>query len=145
MRIVHDLLNADLDVPEPLVVTVGAFDGVHLGHQQVIRQVVSWAHDSTRPATAGLLTFEPLPREVLNHRAAPGRLTTSEQKLALIEQLDIDIAFILRFDRALATMSPEQFVRVVLVEKLKIAGIVLGHDYRFGANGAGNYDNMLAL
>jgi riboflavin kinase/FMN adenylyltransferase len=150
MRVVHDLLNADFEMQERLIVTVGSFDGVHLGHRQVISEVVRWARGSARESgarlvTPGLLTFDPLPREVLYPHAFPGLLTTTGRKLEIIEQLGIEIVFVLEFDEALARMPAERFVQGILVEKLKIEGIVVGHDCRFGAGGAGDYEKMAKL
>lgn len=150
MKIVRDLIRSNVGVPERLIVTVGAFDGVHLGHQRVIKEVVDWAQQLTdagsgQTAVPGLLTFEPHPREVLNPQTVPGLLTTPERKLELIAELGIAIAFILKFDKTLAKMSAERFARDVLVKKLRIEAIVLGHDYRFGAKGAGDYDTMVEL
>ena len=72
-------------------------------------------------------------------------MTTTERKLELLEELDIELAFVLSFDMALARMSPEQFVRTVLVERLRVNAVVVGHDWRFGAGGAGDHDKIEAL
>jgi len=150
MRVVHDLLNAGFEMQERLIVTVGSFDGVHLGHRQVISEVVQWARKSAQesgdePVIPGLLTFNPLPREALHPSTFPGLLTTTERKLELIQQIGIEIVFVLAFDNALAEVPPELFVRDILVEKLGIEGIVVGHDCRFGARGAGDYEKMAEL
>jgi riboflavin kinase/FMN adenylyltransferase len=150
MRVTRDLLSADFKMSERLILTVGSFDGVHVGHQQVISEVVHWARKSApesgaRSVKPGLLTFDPLPREVLYPHTFPGLLTATERRLELIEQLGVEIAFVLAFDKALADMSAECFVKSILVEKLAIEGIVVGHDCRFGAGAAGDYEEMAEL
>ncbi len=150
MRIVHDLLNADVEIAERLIVTVGSFDGVHLGHQQVINKVVDRARELAQnrgkgAVAPGLLTFDPVPREIFHSDTFPGLLTTTEQRLELIERLGIEIAFVLAFDKTLAEMPAERFGRSVFVEKLGIEGVVVGHDCRFGAGGAGDYEKMVEL
>ena len=150
MRIVRDLLNEEVEILQRLVVTVGVFDGVHLGHQQVIQRVIEWTHDLAdsldgQPAASGVVTFDPVPRQVLHPETAPGLLTTTERKLELLEELGIELAFVLAFDDTLARMSPEQFVWRVLVEKLRVSAVVVGHDWRFGAGGAGDHDKIEEL
>jgi len=150
MKIVRDLLNEEVEVSQRLVVTVGVFDGVHLGHQQVIQRVVEWAHELAdtadgEPVAPCVVTFDPVPRQVLHPETAPGLLTTTERKLELLEELGIELAFVLAFDSALARMSPQQFVDAVLVEKLRVGAVVVGHDWRFGAGGAGDHDKIEEL
>src|SRR5580704_10172435 len=90
------------------VVTVGNFDGVHLGHQELLRNVRKRAADSGD--VSAVLTFYPHPAQVLRPAQAPALLMTLEQRLTAIEQMGIDAAFVLRFDAQLAAMSAEDFV-----------------------------------
>jgi riboflavin kinase/FMN adenylyltransferase len=93
----------------------------------------------------GVVTFDPVPAQVLYPETIPGLLTRTDYKLRLLEQLGIQFAFVLAFDEVLAEMSPEQFVRKVFLEKLRIEGVVVGHDWRFGSGGTGDRDAMVSL
>lgn len=108
------------------VVCVGNFDGVHLGHQWVIRRAL----DSGLPVT--LVTFEPHPREYFDGDGAPPRLTSLREKLLLMQQAGLRQVLALPFRRALATLSPEAFVKQVLVDGLGAARVLVGEDFRFG-------------
>lgn len=150
MRVFRDLFNDETEVPQHLVVTVGVFDGVHLGHKQVIRQVVDWARELAavgkgESVSPGVVTFDPVPRQVLHPETAPELLTTTERKLELLAQIGIEVAFLIVFDKAIAGMSPQQFVETVLVERLGVDALVAGHDWRFGAGAAGDHDKIEEL
>jgi riboflavin kinase/FMN adenylyltransferase len=131
-------------------VTIGVFDGVHLGHQRVIEELVKYAgelggSESQAPVVPAVVTFDPVPAQVLYPETFPGLLTETDYKLQLMEGLGIQLVFVLVFDRGLADMSPEQFVRQVLVEKLRTEGVVVGHDWRFGSSGTGDHNEITAL
>jgi riboflavin kinase/FMN adenylyltransferase len=150
MRVVQDLLHTDTEIAQRLVVTIGVFDGVHLGHQRVIEELVAYARELGEPvgqvpAVPAVVTFDPVPAQVLYPETFPGLLTETDYKLQLLEGLGIQLVFVLVFDRALAEMSPEPFVRGVLVEKLRAEGVVVGHDWRFGSGGAGDHNEITAL
>lgn len=125
------------------VVTVGNFDGVHLGHQELLRNV------RERAARAGdvsaVLTFYPHPAQVLRPIQAPTLLMTIEQRLAAIEQMGIDAAFVLRFDARLAAMSAEDFVSRFLVEAMRARSVLVGGNFRFGHRQAGDVALLAAL
>jgi riboflavin kinase/FMN adenylyltransferase len=115
---------------------VGVFDGVHLGHQAVIEKAVEdAAATGTVPA---VLTFDPHPDTVLCPRSAPALLTTRGEKLSLLRGLGVGLTVIASFDTALAETPPEVFVGEVLVGKLRAQTVVVGEDWRFGAQGAGS-------
>ena len=92
----------------PVTLTVGSFDGVHLGHVEVIRKTVGAARDEG--AAPALITFEPHPRCVLDPANCPQSITTLQEKLALLESHGIEHAIVLRFDRALSSLSPQEFI-----------------------------------
>jgi riboflavin kinase/FMN adenylyltransferase len=117
------------------VVTVGTFDGVHLGHQQVIKEVVSRARRSGRKSV--LVTFEPHPLEVVNPPAAPPLLTASSERREILAQSELDAAVFLRFNREMAQLSPEDFVRF-LIERFGMKELVVGHDHGFGQGRKGD-------
>jgi len=114
---------------------VGSYDGVHLGHLDVIRRTVSAAKESAAQPT--LITFEPHPRCVLDPANCPQSITTLQEKLALIEAAGIEHAVVLRFDRALSALSPQEFVdRLGAVMGLR--RWVIGFDFAFGRERKGN-------
>ncbi|MGV8839493.1 MAG: bifunctional riboflavin kinase/FAD synthetase [Bauldia sp.] len=120
-------------VPEShrgLVLAMGNFDGVHRGHQALV--AAAQAEAATRGRRAGVLTFEPHPRTVLRPDAPTFRLATSDSRCRILGALGLDAVVELRFDTALAALAPEAFVREILVDRLGIAGIVVGEDFRFG-------------
>jgi len=118
----------------PVALTIGSFDGVHLGHLDVIRHMI----DSARSVDAqpALITFEPHPRCVLDPANCPQSITTLQEKLALIESAGIAHAIVLRFDRELASLSPQEFVdRLATVMELRTW--VIGYDFAFGRGRTG--------
>jgi len=119
----------------PVALTIGSFDGVHLGHVDVIRHVIECARSvDAQPA---LITFEPHPRCVLDPANCPQSITTLQEKLALVEAAGIDHAIVLRFDRELASLSPQEFVdRLATVMELRTW--VIGYDFAFGRGRTGS-------
>ncbi len=117
------------------VVSLGVFDGVHLGHAELIRRVVDRAHD--RRATPALVTFDRDPTAVLSHRAQPA-ITSLEHKLRLFRQMGVGLCLVVRFTADLARMSAEQFARRVLHGALGAQLVVVGQDCRFGHNRRGD-------
>ena len=117
-------------------VTIGNFDGVHLGHQQVLRKL----HDRARleNLTSAVLTFHPHPARLLRPTEAPALLETLEQRLAAISALGIEAIFVLPFDVALANLAPEEFVRHYLVDAMRAQAVLIGANFRFGHRQAGD-------
>ena len=119
----------------PVTLTVGSFDGVHLGHVDVIRRTVAAAvADGAQPA---LMTFEPHPRCVLDPANCPQSVTTLQEKLAVVESLGIEHAIVIRFDRALAALSPQKFADL-LASAMDVRRWVIGFDFAFGRERLGN-------
>jgi len=129
------LLRGTRVVPKDLrggIVTIGSFDGVHRGHQTLIARTLERARAEGRPAL--IVSFEPMPREFLSPDTAPARLTNFRERWRLFEQAGLDAFVLLRFDDALRQLSGEAFLKL-LTEDLGVAGIVVGHDFRFGRHG----------
>ena len=118
------------------VLTVGNFDGIHLGHQKILRGVVERARKTN--ALAAAVTFDPHPLKVLRPTEAPPLVATLAQRLAGLEQMGLDAALVLRFDLELSRVSPEEFVREILVEKLTVGAVLVGANFRFGHRQAGD-------
>jgi riboflavin kinase / FMN adenylyltransferase len=117
-------------------ITIGNFDGVHLGHREILRRVVERARVENLLAT--VVTFDPHPLRVLRPDEAPLLLLTLEQRLAEIQRLGIDAALVLRFDAELARLSPREFVEQIVVGTLRTKAMLLGENFRFGHRGAGD-------
>lgn len=135
MQVVRDL---DLLHKPPCrtVLTIGNFDGVHLGHREIFRRVVDKAHELK--GTAVVVTFEPHPLRLLAPEKAPLQLNTPEEKVRLLAASCIDLLVVLAFTRQLAEMSAEAFVRDILVGKLGVKHLIVGYDYAFGRNRQGD-------
>jgi riboflavin kinase / FMN adenylyltransferase len=124
-----------------VTLTVGSFDGVHLGHVDVIRRTVAAAAaDGAQPA---LMTFEPHPRCVLDPANCPPSITTLQEKLALIEALGIEHAIVIRFDKALSSLSPQEFIDI-LAPVMEVRRWVVGFDFAFGSQRRGNAEWLRA-
>lgn len=140
-------LFRDLDggplCPEGSVVCIGAFDGLHAGHRALVGRAVERARALGLPAVA--VGFEPLPREFFSPAVPPPRLQLPRAKLAGFHGLGIDLLGLLRFNAAMAAVSPEDFVRRLLVGRLRAREVWVGPDFRFGRARAGNLDLLTAM
>jgi riboflavin kinase/FMN adenylyltransferase len=125
------------------VLTIGNFDGVHLGHQAVIKQLSSYASDIDLPAV--VLTFEPQPLEYFSPETAPARLSSFREKISWLKEYDIERVICLRFQHELATLEPELFVEEILVNQIGVRFIVIGDDFRFGKRRAGDFKLLQSL
>jgi riboflavin kinase/FMN adenylyltransferase len=117
------------------VATVGTFDGVHLGHRQVLQEIARRAGRAGRRSL--LVTFEPHPMEVVNPRAAPPLLTLRDERAEYLAQCELDIVVFMTFTRALSQYSPEAFVQL-LYDRFHMRELVIGHDHGFGRGRAGD-------
>ena len=122
------------------VVTIGNFDGVHLGHQAILRETAGMGGGTNSMSVA--LTFFPHPTRFLRPSQAPPLLMTLEQRLTAIEELRIDATLILRFDESLARLSPADFVKKYLKETLRTWNVVYGENFRFGYQKAGDASTL---
>jgi riboflavin kinase / FMN adenylyltransferase len=125
------------------VISVGNFDGLHIGHQKIIRAVVDGAR--REKAIAAVITFDPHPLKVLRPQAAPPLIMTIAQRITGFAGCGLDAALVMCFDRALADLSAEEFVRTVLVETVGAKRILVGANFRFGYQQAGNVDFLTRL
>ena len=116
-------------------ITVGSFDGIHLGHGALIASTCGIAKQLAKPAM--MLTFEPLPREYLSSQDPPARLTDFRERWRVLERSDLHYVCVLRFDEKLRQLSGEQFVDL-LRTRFRASAVVVGQDFRFGRNGAGS-------
>jgi len=121
------------------VATIGKFDGVHLGHQAILKQLRAWAQELGLPAM--VILIEPHPEEFFaaDSQQCPARLTILEEKLRLIEAMGIDYVYILNFDHALSSQSASVYIENILVDGLGIAALIVGSDFRFGNRRQGDF------
>ena len=125
------------------VVTVGTFDGVHLGHREVLREMGRRARHAGGPSV--LVTFRPHPLHVLRPKDAPMLLTSSIEKKEILAQTDLDYAVFLPFTRALARYTPRRFVEEILVARVKVRELVIGYDHGFGRGRSGDAETLGAM
>lgn len=124
------------------VLTVGTFDGVHLGHRVILSDIVRRANNSNGLST--LVTFDPHPREVLLHRLLP-RLTTVEERANVLANLGLGRMIVLPFTEKFSEMSAEEFVIELLVKRIGLQSIVVGHDHRFGKGRKGDVELLASM
>ncbi|HCT99183.1 MAG TPA: bifunctional riboflavin kinase/FAD synthetase [Methylococcaceae bacterium] len=137
MRLIRDFSQCPL-FPHGCVLTIGNFDGVHLGHRAVIDKLAHCGRELALPTV--LMLFEPQPLEYFLGENAPSRLMRLREKILALHTLPIDNVVILRFNRQLANCEPEQFVSEILVEKLNVKHIVIGDDFHFGKARRGHFN-----
>jgi len=141
MELVRGLQNIS-NAARGCVLTVGNYDGVHLGHQEMIRAVKRRAGELKAPAA--VLVFEPSSKEFIDPEGAPPRLTRWREKFVALEAAGVDRLVTLRFNERMRAMSPESFVDVLLVEGLGARHVVVGDDFRYGSQACGTIESLRA-
>ena len=134
-------LEEQTPLPNPCVATIGFFDGVHRGHQSLIRQVKEIAHEAGLASV--VVTFDRHPRQVLHSHYIPELLTTNEEKLRLLSATGIDTVVVLPFTRDMATLTARQFMAGILQGRLNVRRLVIGYDNRFGHNREESLDDYV--
>ncbi|WP_374276883.1 bifunctional riboflavin kinase/FAD synthetase [Azonexus sp.] len=124
-------------VPAPVALAVGNFDGVHLGHAELLRRLADAA--SRRALVPTVLSFEPHPREFFAPDAAPARLSTLREKLELLSEAGVEQTMICPFNAAFAALSADEFIEQVLVGALRVGHLIVGDDFRFGRGRTGDF------
>jgi riboflavin kinase/FMN adenylyltransferase len=138
--------NDPTEVPDdfgPSVVTIGNFDGVHRGHQQVLSQLIRTARLNKARSVA--VTFDPHPSQVHRPESAPELIMGLQDKLQALGELGLDAVLVMKYSLELASLSPEEFVGTVLVDALHVSHVVIGHDTRFGRGNSGDLNTMREL
>ncbi len=141
MEIVRDTRN--YRSPCRTSITIGNFDGIHLGHKKILSELVSTARESETRSM--VVTFSPHPLKVLRPEKAPCLITTSKEKLDLIGLSEVDTLIVLKFDQELSQLSGESFVRKILAEKLKVKHMFVGENFVFGYHRSGDVTLLRAL
>ena len=142
MRLVRHLVDLPVEqLSRGSVVTIGAFDGLHLGHQKLLRRVV------TKARAAGLqsvvMSFEPTPREFFAAASPPARLMRFREKFDALSEQGVDIFYCPRFGAAMRDIAADAFIRTILVHGLNARHIVIGDDFRFARKREGSYEHLL--
>ena len=136
MQLIRGLINIQTE-QHGCVATIGNFDGVHLGHQILIKKVIHKAMELTLPSL--VIIFEPQPNEYFLHGREPARLMRLREKLAAIRKLNVDRVLCLHFNAELANLSAEDFITEILLKKLGVKYIEVGDDFRFGRKRKGDF------
>ena len=136
MRLFHGTDNAD--IARPTVLTLGVFDGLHLGHQLIMKTVVE--RSQAVRAVPTVITFEPHPRAVLHPESAPPLLQTFDQKIEALSVLGVEQTIVIHFDQAFSQIRAEDFLRDIVADRLRAKEVYLGRGFAFGHNREGNID-----
>ena len=119
-------------------IALGVFDGVHLGHQKLIKQTVDKARKNDGISIVS--TFDPHPDKIINPESNVFLLTTLKERINLIKELEVDVFLISKFNKMMSKMSPEDFISKILVDSLQVKELFVGFNYKFGFQGKGNTD-----
>lgn len=125
------------------IVTIGTFDGVHLGHRKILEQITKNAQELNCESL--VLTFFPHPRTVLQDDTEMKQLNTLDEKISLLAALGVDNLVVHPFDKEFSRLTAEEFVKEVLVDVFKVRKIIIGHDHRFGRNRTANIDDLITF
>ncbi|MAW65036.1 MAG: riboflavin biosynthesis protein RibF [Flavobacteriales bacterium] len=132
---------SDYSVVKNAVVTIGTFDGVHIGHQTIINRMVGIARKFKGEAV--LVTFDPHPRLVLQKDAKVKLLTSMDERINLLEKTGVDHLIIIPFDKVFSNLTSLDFIRDILVKKIGTKRLVIGYDHHFGKNREGSFDHLI--
>ena len=136
MQFTRGLINLK-PAPSGCVATIGTFDGLHLAHRKVFSTLLELAQQNGLPAV--VILFEPQPREYFQKDKAPARLLRFRQKFQLLREIGIDRLFCVRFTAELAALPPEVFIQKILLDGLQVRHLLVGDDFRFGRDRAGDF------
>lgn len=123
------------------IVTIGTFDGVHIGHQKIIKKLIQETNNADSESL--ILTFFPHPRMVLHETSSIKLLNSINEKTSLLDKMGLDNLVIHPFDREFSNLSAEEFVKTILVDTFNIQKIIIGYDHRFGKNRSANMDDLI--
>ena len=139
MRVFNHI--SDYESQKPSVLTIGTFDGVHIGHKKIIEKVIKTAEKEDLSSV--ILTFFPHPRMVLQGDSDIKLLNTINEKIDLLQEIGIENLVIHPFDETFSRLTAEEFVKTILVDRFNIQKIIIGHDHRFGRNRTANIDDLI--
>lgn len=137
MKIIEDIRKTETDC-EGVVLTVGSFDGIHLGHRSILERVVEKAKEIG--GVPAVLSMNPHPREFFAPDNAPNLITSAKKKRQLLEEAGIEMLCVLPFDQTTADIEPEEFIDSILRDHCHASSIIVGHDCRFGKGARGDFN-----
>lgn len=137
MKIIKGIENIPENLEDP-VVTIGNFDGVHIGHQKIFRVVTE--HAESRKGTSVAITFDPHPVRVLAPERGVKMLTPFDEKARLISRMGIQVLLCIDFNSEFSDLKPDEFIQYVLIDRLSAVHVIVGHNYRFGKGKRGTTD-----
>ncbi|MGO3238769.1 MAG: riboflavin biosynthesis protein RibF, partial [Psychroflexus halocasei] len=138
MKVIHHI--SEFDSSEQTIVTIGTFDGVHVGHRKIIKRLINAANQTNSKST--LLTFFPHPRMVLQQNSDLKLINTLEEKEKILAQTGLDNLIIQPFTLEFSRLRAENYVKDILVDQLNAKKIIIGYDHRFGRNRTANIDDL---
>lgn len=141
MKIFHSINEFHSD--KKTIVTLGTFDGVHIGHTEILKKLTQNTHDGEFEST--VLTFFPHPRTVLQGKSDLKLLNTINEKISLLENIGIENLIIHPFDEKFAELSAEEFAKTILVDQLQVQKIIIGYDHRFGKNRTADINDLITF
>ncbi len=136
MRVIEDARRAT-EFFSNMALTIGSFDGIHLGHQRIIAEVIQAARAMS--GTAAVMTLRPHPRQFFAPANAPNILISDAKKEEILAQLGVDVLYVLPFTQDVASMTPDAFLREIVLERCRAKTLIVGHDFSFGKNAAGDF------
>lgn len=142
LKVIHGIDRFD-DRPEKVVVTIGTFDGLHLGHQAILTRLMGVAGKRDWPALA--VTFEPHPRVLVTPDSPPPLLTCLNEKVRLFADYLDGTLLIMKFDRELMNLTAEQFTKNYLVDRVNVGKLIVGYDHAFGKDRSGTINDLIEL
>lgn len=142
MKYFTDLEQFPSNLP-PTYVTIGNFDGVHLGHQQILNKIVAQARE--QKGASVVITFDPHPLRILLPESAPPLIMTPAQKLQAFAECGIEYGLVLHFNEEMARLSPRQFIETILVKHVATKGVLVGSNFVFGYQQRGNVETLKSL
>ena len=140
MKIFHSI--NDFSSTKKTIITLGTFDGVHIGHKKILERVIQNTENEKYESL--VLTFFPHPRMVLQEDCDIELLNTIDEKIDLLDEIGLQNLVIHPFDEMFSRLTAEEFVKTVLVDRFDIHKIIIGHDHRFGRNRTANIDDLIA-
>ncbi|MCA9639830.1 MAG: hypothetical protein KC492_04020, partial [Myxococcales bacterium] len=142
MRIIDDVRTCSERFPN-VALTIGSFDGIHLGHRHIIDMLVADARAMN--GTAALMTLRPHPRQFFAPTSAPNILTSDAKKEQLLAEAGVDVLYVLPFNAEVASLDREDFVKEIVVGRCGARKLVVGHDFNFGKGAKGNFEYLEAV
>ena len=135
MKIHNIQLDTSLEIKN-LNLAIGNFDGLHLGHQMIIKRLIQQSKEIN--VESAIMSFIPHPRKYFSEKIINFNIISDSMKIRLLKELGIEHLILLKFDHSVASLSPQDFIEKILVKKIEISNLIVGYDFRFGKNREGN-------